>query len=97
MLVKLNEIKNQLADVNDYATLNRLFDRVEMLVRNCSFGDDAKKSYAEKIGKLELSKMAAQEVLMPNYPLLRKSFEKSKEDAAALLDVIIEDETINQI
>lgn len=94
MIDKLNEVKAELANVSNYTTADRLFTRVAMLVRESHLREDSKKCYCDKIASFELSKMAAQEILMPNHPLAMMAFKKFKEDADNLLNVIIEEETI---
>lgn len=97
MLDQLKEIKSQMEQTNDAATANRILIRLEMVVRNCHFSEEAKKRYGEHISKLEFSKIADQEQLPMNAfygDIFKKSFEKLKIDAVAILETMIEEEEI---
>lgn len=97
MVDKLKEIKTQMYQAEDFATADRLFTRLAMIVRNSHLREDSKKSYCDKIASFELSKMASQEILMKGNPFNQMAFEKFKGDADSLLDVIIEEEELSNI
>ncbi len=99
MVDKLKEIKTQLSAATDSSSANRLVIRLEMLIRNCHFSPEAKKRYGEHLAKLEFSKIADQEQLPMNAfygDIFKKSFEKLKMDADALIDTIIEEEELSK-
>lgn len=94
MLERLNDVKEQLNCSEDYASLNRSMLRVEMLLRNSHFSEDIKEFYKEKIKLLDLDKMANQDAVMPVSHIMPQIFDKSKKDSIAIVDVLIEEETI---
>lgn len=94
MIEKLKEAKEQLNCSEDYASLNRSMLRVEMLLRNSHFSEEIKNFYKEKINALELNKMASQDEIMPVSHIMPQVFDKSKKDSIAIIDVLIEEESI---
>ena len=94
MIEKLKETKEQLNCSEDYASLNRIMLRVEMLLRNSHFSEEIKNFYKEKINALELNKMASQDAITPVSHIMPKVFDKSKKDSIAIIDVLIEEESI---
>lgn len=93
----MQEIKEQMSQAKNSTEANRIVNRLEMLLRNCSFDKGVQKRYMEQFAKFDFEGLSRQEntpafsVMSEMYEM---AFKKVLGDAVALIDNIIEEEEL---